>query len=70
MKKPLAVKSDHKLTFDHYVKSLCKRANAKLKSLAKFVPYMGLVKKKIVDEFLFCRANQLLPANMENLEPF
>ena len=46
MKKPLAVKSDHKLTFDHYVKSLCKRANAKLKSLAKFVPYMGLVKKK------------------------
>ena len=46
MKKPLAVKSDHKLTFDHYVKSLCKRANAKLKSLTKFVPYMGLVKKK------------------------
>ena len=46
MKKPLADKSDHKLTLDHYVKSLCKRANAKLKSLAKFVPYMGLVKKK------------------------
>lgn len=47
MKKPLAVKSDHKLTFDHYVKSFCKRANAKLKSLAKFVPYMGLAKKKL-----------------------
>ena len=24
MKKPLAVKSDHKLTFDYYVKSLAK----------------------------------------------
>ena len=38
MKKRLGVKFDHKLTFDHYVKSLCKGANAKLKTLARFVP--------------------------------
>ena len=47
MKKLLGVKFDHKLTFDHYVKSLCKRENTKLKTLARFVPYLGLAKKKL-----------------------
>ena len=36
----LGVKFDHKLTFDQYVNNLCKKANAKLKALVRFVPYM------------------------------
>ena len=42
----LGVKFDYKLTFAYQVKSLCKKANTKLKALGTFVPYMGLVKKK------------------------
>ena len=42
----LGVKFDYKLTFAYQVKSLCKKANTKLKALCTFVPYMGLVKKK------------------------
>ena len=38
--KLLDVKFDHKLTFDQYVNNLCKKANAKLNALVRFVPYM------------------------------
>ena len=61
--KLLGVKFDHKLTFDQDVKCFSKKANVKLKALAKFVPYMGLAKK---NEFLFCRTIQLLSPNMDN----
>ena len=45
--KLLGVKFDHKSSFIQYVKSLCKRVNAKLKTLARFVPYMRLAKKEL-----------------------
>ena len=62
-KKLLGVKFDHKLTFDQHFKILGKKANAKLRTLARFIQYMGLVKE---NEFLFSRTIQLLLANMDN----
>ena len=47
--KLLGVKFDYKLTFDYHVR---KKENAKLKTLAWFVPYMGLAKKKLQINFL------------------
>ena len=45
VKKFIGAKFDRKLTFDHYVKNLCKRATTKLTTLVRFVPCMGLAKK-------------------------
>ena len=43
-KQLLGVKFDQQITFDQHVKILCKKANTKLKSLARVVRYMGLSK--------------------------
>ena len=44
-KQLLGVKFDQQITFDQHVKILCKKANAKLKSLSSVVRYMGLSKR-------------------------
>ena len=39
-KKLLGVKIDYKLTFDNHVANLCKKANNKLRTLARATPCM------------------------------
>ena len=43
--KLLGVKIDNKLNFDTHVKGLCKKANNKLRALARATPYMSLDKR-------------------------
>ena len=64
--KLLAVKFNHNLTFNKHVKSLCKKANAKLKALVGFVPYMGLVKKKLQMNSFFAAQLNYWPENMDD----
>ena len=42
--KLLGIKIDYKLTFDEHVNSLCKKANSKLRALARTTPYMNIEK--------------------------
>ena len=51
--KLLGVKIDYKLTFDEHVKSLCKKANNKLRSLARSTPYMNIEKRKLLMNSFF-----------------
>ena len=44
-KKLLGIKIDNKLNFDTHVKGLCKKANNKLRALARATPYMSLEKR-------------------------
>ena len=44
----LCVKIDNKLNFDGHVKGLCKKANNKLRALARATPYMSLEKEKLL----------------------
>ena len=44
--KLLGLKIDYKLSFDNHVNSLCKKANNKLRALARATPYMNTEKKK------------------------
>ena len=46
--KMLGVKIDYKLNFDEHVKTLCSKANNKLRVLARTTPYMSVEKKKIL----------------------
>ena len=64
--KLLRVKFDHKLVFDQNVKIFYKKAKAKLKALARVVPYIVLAKKNL----LFCCTIELLPANMDDSSRF
>ena len=49
----LGVKFYHQLTFDQDVKSLCRKANAKLRAFARVVRYMGLAKNKLKMSYFF-----------------
>ena len=51
--KMLVVKIDYKLNFDEYVKTLCSKANNKLRALARATPYMSVEKKKILMNSFF-----------------
>ena len=51
--KLLGVYIDNKLNFDYHVDQLCKKANKKLRALARVTPYMNLEKKKIVMNSFF-----------------
>ena len=42
--KLIGVKIDYKLTFDNHVANLCKKANNKLRALARAKPYMTIEK--------------------------
>ena len=45
--KLLGVTIDMELSFKTHIQQICEKANAKLKALAKIVPFMNLEKKKI-----------------------
>ena len=47
--KLLGVKIDNKLNFDTHVKGLCKKANNKLRALARATPYMSLENKFLMN---------------------
>ena len=49
--KLLNIKIDNKLNFNTHVKGLCKKANNKLRALARATPYMSLEKKKLLMTF-------------------
>ena len=51
--KMLGVKIDYKLNFDEHVKTLCSKANNKLRALARATPYMSVEKKKILTNSFF-----------------
>ena len=51
--KLLGLKIYNKLNFDTHVKGLCKKANNKLRYLARATPYMSLEKKKLLMNFFF-----------------
>ena len=51
--KILGVKIDYKLHFDEHVKTLCSKANNKLRALARTTPYMSVEKKKILMNSFF-----------------
>ena len=63
--KMLGVKIDYKLNFDEHVKTLCSKANNKLRALARATPYMNVEKKKNTDELIFQSTVQLLPLYMD-----
>ena len=46
--KLLGAKIDYKLTFDNYVANLCKKANNKLRALARATPYVTIEKRKLL----------------------
>ena len=48
-----APKFDHKLAFDQNIVSICKRANTKLKALARVVPYIEFAKQNLLMNFFF-----------------
>ena len=43
--KMFGVKTDYKLNLDEHVKTLCSKANNKLRALARATPYMSVKKK-------------------------
>ena len=51
--KLLGVKIDYKLTFDEHVKSLCEKANNKLRALATATPYVNTEKRKLLMNSFF-----------------
>ena len=51
--KMLGVKIDYKLNFDEHVKTLCSKANNKLRALARATPYMSIEKRKILMNSFF-----------------
>ena len=46
--KLLRVKTDYKLTFDNHVANLCKKANNKLKALARATSQMSIEKRNFL----------------------
>ena len=52
-KEILGVKIDYKLTFNEHVNSLCKKANSKLKPLARTTPCMNTEKRKLLTNSFF-----------------
>ena len=51
--KLLGAKIDYKLTFDNYVANLCKKANNKLRALARATPYKTIEKRKLLMNSFF-----------------
>ena len=49
----MGLKIDYKLNFDNNVNSLCKKANNKLRALARATPYMNIEKKKLLMNSFF-----------------
>ena len=51
--KLLGLKIDYKLNFENHVNSLYKKANSKLRALARATPYMNIEKKKLLMNYFF-----------------
>ena len=51
--KLLGFKIDYKLTFDNHVANLCKKANKKVRALARATPYMTIEKRKLLMNSFF-----------------
>ena len=51
--KLLGVKIDYKLTFDNHVANLCKKANNKLRALARATLHMTIEKRKLLMNSFF-----------------
>ena len=51
--KLLGVKTDCKLTFDNHMDNLYKKANNKLRTLARATPYMTIEKRKLLMNSFF-----------------
>ena len=51
--KILGIKIDYKLSFDEHMKTLCSKANNKLRALARAAPYMSAERKKILMNSFF-----------------
>ena len=63
--KMLGVKIDYKLNFDEHMKTLCSKANNKLRALPAATPYMSFQKKKILmNSFLHSRRNNNIIRNL------
>ena len=57
----LGVQFYYQLTFDQHVKSLCKKANAKVKVFAWVVLFVGMAKKKLkINSFFAAQFNYYL----------
>ena len=57
----LGLKIDYKLNFDNHVNSLCKKANNKLRALARATPYMNIEKKKLLMNSFFNAQDNYCP---------
>ena len=55
------VKFDHKFAFGQNVKSICKKARAKLKALARIVSYIVLSKRNLVMNSFFAEQFNYFP---------
>ena len=70
--KMLRGKIDYTLNFDEYVKTLCSKANNKLRALARATPYTSVEKKKILTnsffnaQFSYCPLVWTLHSRMNN----
>ena len=70
--KLLSVKIDNKRNFATHVKGLCKKANNKLRALARATPYMSLEKKKLLvnsffnNQFNYCPLIWMLHSRNNN----
>ena len=51
--KLLMVKIDNKLTFDCHVSDMCKKANRKIKALARIAPFIKINKRRILMNSFF-----------------
>ena len=51
--KLLGIKIDYQLNFDNHIKDLCRKANQKLRELARVTPYMNVEKKRILMNSFF-----------------
>ena len=51
--KLLGVKTDYKLTFNNHLANVCKKANNKLRALARATPYITIEKRELVMNYFF-----------------
>ena len=71
-KKLLGITTDSKLRFDDHIQDLCKKANRKLRALARATPYMNLRKRKVLmnaffdAQFSYCPLIWMLHSRQNN----
>ena len=53
--KLLGIKIDCKLSFDHHIGNMCKKADEKLNALTRVAQYMNTEKKRLIVNIFFCQ---------------